>query len=140
MSPLGIPPGSAKSAVKAVRSHLDAAGRQAEFEAAIDALAGMLGSTATRTRYGRRRPAAIPTQTGESASGSSPRLGLDPHHRRRAPVRPRRDDRPHRTPQPAARRPRPPEIHRPALAAPRSRNPRALQRTPATPQRLRRPD
>jgi hypothetical protein len=57
MSPLGIPPGSAKSAVKAVRSHLEAAGWQAEFEAAIDALAGMLGSTATRTGYGRRRPA-----------------------------------------------------------------------------------
>jgi hypothetical protein len=42
MSPLGIPPGSAKSAVKAVRSHLEAAGRQAEFEAAIDALASEL--------------------------------------------------------------------------------------------------
>ena len=78
MSPLGIPPGSAKSAVKAVRSHLEAAGRQAEFEADIDALAGMLGSTATRTRYGRRRPAAIPTQTGESASGRSPPPGSGP--------------------------------------------------------------
>jgi hypothetical protein len=54
---LGIPPGSAKSTVKAVHRRLEAAGRQAEFEAAIDALAGMLDTAAARTDYGSRRHA-----------------------------------------------------------------------------------
>jgi hypothetical protein len=54
---LGIPPGSAKSTVKAVHGRLEAAGRQAEFEAAIDALAGMLDTAAARTDYGSRRHA-----------------------------------------------------------------------------------
>jgi hypothetical protein len=54
---LGIPPGSAKSTVKAVYGRLEAAGRQAEFEAAIGALAGMLGTAAALTDYGSRRQA-----------------------------------------------------------------------------------
>jgi hypothetical protein len=54
---LGIPPGSAKSAVSTVRRRLEAAGRQAEFDAAIDTLASMLDSTAAPTDYGRRRHA-----------------------------------------------------------------------------------
>lgn len=54
---LGIPPGSAKSTVKAVHGRLEAAGRQAEFEAAIDALAGMLDTAVGRTDYGSRRHA-----------------------------------------------------------------------------------
>ena len=78
MSPLGIPPGSAKSAIKAVRSHLEAAGRQAEFEAAIDALAGMPGSTATRTGYGEHlfAPAVMtdPTAPRNQRPGGRDRL------------------------------------------------------------------
>jgi TniQ len=54
---LGIPPGSAKSTVKAVHGRLEAAGRQAEFEAAIGALAGMLDTEAALTDYGSRRQA-----------------------------------------------------------------------------------
>lgn len=52
---LGIPPGSAKSTVKAVSRRLEAAGRQAQFEAAIDALAAMLDTTVSRTDYDSRR-------------------------------------------------------------------------------------
>jgi DNA-binding CsgD family transcriptional regulator len=54
---LGISPGSAKSTVRAVHARLEAAGRQSEFEAAIDSLAGMLDTAAARTDYGSRRQA-----------------------------------------------------------------------------------
>lgn len=54
---LGIPPGSAKNTVKAVHGRLEAAGRQAAFEAAIGALAEMLDTAPTCTDYGRRRHA-----------------------------------------------------------------------------------
>lgn len=54
---LGIPPGTAKNTVKAVRGRIEAAGRQAAFEAAIGALAAMLDTEAALTDYGGRRQA-----------------------------------------------------------------------------------
>ncbi|MGH3287169.1 MAG: TniQ family protein [Streptosporangiaceae bacterium] len=54
---LGIPPGSAKSTIKAVHRRLEAAGQETAFEAAVDALAAMLDTAAVRTDYGSRRHA-----------------------------------------------------------------------------------
>jgi len=54
---LRIPAESAKSTVKTVHSRLKAAGRRAEFDAAIEALAGTLDTAQARTDYGRRRSA-----------------------------------------------------------------------------------
>jgi hypothetical protein len=54
---LGIPPAIAGSTVRLVCTRLESAGREAEFEAAIGALAAMLDTAAARTDYGRRRNA-----------------------------------------------------------------------------------
>lgn len=54
---LRIPPDSAKGAVHAVHNRLEAAGRRAEFDAAIEALADTLDTAQARTDYGRRRSA-----------------------------------------------------------------------------------
>jgi hypothetical protein len=54
---LRIPPDSAKNAVKTVHNRLAAAGQRAEFDTAIEALAGTLDTAQARTDYGRRRSA-----------------------------------------------------------------------------------
>jgi hypothetical protein len=54
---LRIPPDSAKGAVKTVHNRLETAGRRAEFDAAIEALADTLDTAQARTDYGRRRSA-----------------------------------------------------------------------------------
>jgi hypothetical protein len=53
----GLPPGSAKRAVKTVRGRIESAGRRAESGPAFDALANMPDGTATPTNYGWRRHA-----------------------------------------------------------------------------------
>ena len=52
---LQIPSESAKNTVKTVHSRLEAAGRRAEFDAAIEKLADALDTAQARTDYGRRR-------------------------------------------------------------------------------------
>jgi hypothetical protein len=79
---LGIPPGSAKSTVKAVHGRLEAAGRQAEFEAAIGALAAMLDTAASRTDYGSRRD-ALRSWVISSAHWTQLTAGLPPRRESR---------------------------------------------------------